>query len=62
MKKNGYYYVTLVYGSQYIEVPIHIVVESDNICIVENYTKEEKAQIGISTSYILEIYDKLVIE
>lgn len=61
-KRNGYYYVTLVYGSQYIEVPIHIVIESDNICIVENYTKEEKAQIGISTSYILEIYDKLVIE
>lgn len=54
--------MTLVYGSQYIEVPIHIVIESDNICIVENYTKEEKAQIGISTSYILEIYDKLVIE
>lgn len=65
IKKNeekGYSYVTLVYGTQYIDVPIKIEIESDNTCIVENLTKEEREKIGISTSYILELYDKLVIE
>lgn len=65
IKKNeekGYSYVTLVYGTQYLDVPIKIEIESDNTCIVENLTKEEREQIGVSTSYILELYDKLVIE
>lgn len=65
IKKNeekGYNYVTLVYGTQYIDVPIKIEIESDNICIVENLTKEEREKIGVSTSYVLELYDKLVME
>ncbi len=59
---GGYSYVTLVYGTQYVNVPIKIVLESDNICIVENLTNEEKEKIGVDTSFILEMYDKLVIE
>lgn len=65
IKKNeekGYSYVTLVYGTQYIDVPIKIEIESDNTCIVDNLTKEEKEKLGISTSYVLDLYDKLVIE
>lgn len=65
IKKNeekNYDYVTLVYGTQYIEVPINIVIESDNICIVENLSKEEKEKLGITTTFILELYDKLLIE
>lgn len=61
-KEKNYNYVTLVYGTQYIEVPIKIVIESDNICIVDNLTREEKDGLGITTTYILELYDKLLID
>lgn len=61
-EEKNYKYVTLVYGTQYIDVPINIIIESDNICIVENLSKEERSELGITTSYILELYDKLVIE
>lgn len=61
-EEKGYNYVTLVYGTQYIEVPINIIIESDNVCIVDNLSKEEKEKFGISTTFILELYDKLLIE
>lgn len=61
-EEKNYKYVTLVYGTQYIDVPIKIVIESDNICIVDNLSKEEKSNLGITSSFILELYDKLVIE
>ncbi|MDO4282133.1 MAG: HlyD family efflux transporter periplasmic adaptor subunit [Clostridia bacterium] len=61
-EEKGYSYVTLVYGTQYIEVPIKVSIESDNVCIVENLSKEEKEKLGITTTFILELYDKLLIE
>ncbi len=60
--EKNYDYVTLVYGSQYVEVPIEIVIEKDGFCVVENVENSIKEQLGLSTYFILENYDKIVIE
>lgn len=60
--KNNINYVTLVTGGEYVEVPIKIAISNETICIAENYTDDEKQQLGISCEYILERYDQLVIE
>ena len=59
---ENYDYVTLVNGGRYLPVPVNIISSSDTVCIVENFTSEQKEHFGITSNAILELYDILVIE
>ena len=60
--EKGYLYVTMVYGADYVKVPIEIVASSDSIYIVKNVDKEKLKQSGIDSRFGLELYDELVLE
>lgn len=57
-----YNYVLMVYGTDYIKIPIEIITKSDSIAIVENVDKEEYKKYGLDDSFKLELYDELIIE
>lgn len=59
---NNYPYVLMVYGTDYVKVPINIVSKSDSIALVENVDKEVYEKYNLDTTFILELYDELVIE
>ncbi len=61
-EENGHKYVLMVYGAEYVKVPVKIVTSSDSIAIVENYSNEEKEKMGYDTTFKLELYDELVIQ
>lgn len=60
--EKGYDYVLMVYGAEYVKVPIKIVASSDSIVIADNYSKEEIEAMGLDNRFKLELYDELVIE
>lgn len=60
--EDTYYYVTLVNGGQYMDIPIKIVSSSDTVCIVENFSKEERESLNITTTSTLQMYDVLVVQ
>ncbi|MBO5477925.1 MAG: hypothetical protein J6A15_09270 [Clostridia bacterium] len=60
--EKGYDYVLMVYGAEYVKVPIKIVASSDSIVIADNYSKEEIEAMGLDSRFKLELYDELVIE
>ena len=57
-----YNYVLLVYGTDYIRVPVSIIAQSDSIAIVENVDNEEYEKYNLDSTFKLEVYDELVIE
>ena len=57
-----YNYVLLVYGTDYIRVPVRIIAQSDSIAIVENVDNEEYEKYNLDSTFKLEVYDELVIE
>lgn len=59
---SNYQYVLMVYGTDYVKVPINIVSKSDSIALVENVDKEVYEKCNLDTTFILELYDELVIE
>ena len=61
-EEKGYSYVLMVYGADYVEVPVKILQSSDSIAIVENLTQEELNSIGYTKGFVLELYDELVIQ
>ena len=56
-----YNYVTLVYGGQYINIPVKIISSDENISIVENYSPEELEKLGITSNNKLSLYDIIVV-
>lgn len=60
--EKGYDYVLMVYGAEYVKVPIKIVASSDSIVIADNYSKDEIEAMGLDNRFKLELYDELVIE
>ena len=56
-----YKYVTLVYGGQYIDIPVKIISSDENISIVENYTEDELKELGITSDTKLSLYDIIVV-
>ncbi len=61
-EEKGYHYVLMVYGAEYVEVPINILQSSDSIAIVDNLSQEELDNIGYDRGFILELYDELIIQ
>lgn len=59
---NRYKYVTLVYGGQYIDIPVKILNSDENISIVKNYTPEELKEMGIESNSKLSLYDIIVVQ
>lgn len=57
-----YKYVLMVYGTDYVKIPINIITQSDSIAIVENVDKEEYKKYNLDDSFKLELYDELIIE
>ncbi len=60
--ENNQKYVLMVYGTDYVEVPITINESSDSIAIVDNLTKEEKEKYGFDSRFTLELFDELIIK
>lgn len=60
--EKGYKYVLMVYGAEYVKVPINLVASSDSIAIADNLSKDELDKIGLDGKFKLELYDELVIE
>ena len=52
----------MVYGKDYVEVPVNIIAKSDSIAIVENASNEVYEKYNLDTTFKLELYDELVIE
>lgn len=61
-ENENYSYVTMVYGTQYVNVPVIVKEKSDSIAIVENYSGKEVEDFGLDPTFKLEYYDELVIE
>lgn len=59
---SGYKYVLMVYGTEYVKVPINITSSSDSIAIVENLPKDQVTKLGLNPTFKLELYDELVIQ
>ena len=59
---QNYDYVLMVYGTDYKRVAVNIKRKSDSIAIVENVDKNTAESYGLDTSFVLEMYDELVIE
>lgn len=59
---TGMNYVRMVYGAEYVSVPVKITNQSDSIALVENVDKETAEKNGFDTTFKLELYDELVIE
>lgn len=57
-----YKFVTLVYGGQYIDIPVKVINSDENISIVENYTTEELTQLGLTKNATLSRYDIIVVQ
>lgn len=60
--EKNYDYVLMVYGTDYKRVAVNIKRKSDSIAIVENVDKSTAESYGLDTSFVLEMYDELVIE
>ncbi len=60
--EQNYDYVLMVYGTDYKRVAVNIKRKSDSIAIVENVDKSTAESYGLDTSFVLEMYDELVIE
>lgn len=58
----GYKYVILIYGGNYIQIPINIKSEDDNIAIVENFSDDDYKKYNLTKGFKLSIYDILVID
>ena len=59
---QGYDYVLLVYGADYVRVPVKIISQSDSIALVENVEESEYKKYNLDTTFKIELYDELVIE
>lgn len=61
-EEMGYEYVLMVYGTDYVRVPIKIIAKSDSIALVENVSEDEYKKYNLDSTFKLELYDELVIE
>lgn len=61
-EEMGYEYVLMVYGTDYVRVPIKTIAKSDSIALVENVSDDEYKKYNLDSTFKLELYDELVIE
>lgn len=49
------------YG-QYVDIPVKIIKNNENYCVIANYTKSELKELGLSCKNTLKVYDRLIIQ
>lgn len=55
-------YVKVIRGTDYQTIPVIVNVKNENYIVVKNYTNEELEQIGLTSKYKLELYDRIIVE
>lgn len=59
--EKGYNYVTAIHIGQYLDIPVDIEIESDNVCIVKNMSDENLEKYNLdSPSEELKVYDQII--
>lgn len=61
-ENKKYKYVTLVYGGQYIDIPVKLLSKDENITIITNYSEDELKELGFERNTKISRYDIVVIE
>ena len=59
-KEKNYSYVTMLHAGEYIDIPVDIIIESDNVCIIDNMSKEDIEKLGIESKTSIELYDQII--
>lgn len=59
--EKNYKYVTMLTAGEYIDIPIEILIESDNVCIIENMSKDKQKELGIEYKASIELYDQIIV-
>lgn len=57
---NGIDYVKVIKNESFVEIPVNVKIESDNMCIVENLSDDDKKAKNITSTDTLGIYDQVV--
>lgn len=55
-------YVTVIRGTEYQNIPVIVKVKNENYVVVKNYTEEQLKDIGLTSQYELELYDRIIVE
>ncbi len=55
-------YVTAIRGTEYQAIPVIVKVKNENYVVVKNYTDEQLKDIGLTSKYELELYDRIIVE
>lgn len=55
-------YVKVIRGTEYKAIPVIVKVENGNYVVVKNYTEEQLKDIGLTSKYELELYDRIIVE
>jgi hypothetical protein len=46
--------------NKYLNIPVKTLLKLEEFSLVDNYTKEERTNMNLSTIVILEVYDRIV--
>ncbi len=58
-EKSYYYVLALKYGN-YVEIPVKLMISSDNISIITKMDDEEKTTLDLKSVYDVKLYDRIV--
>ena len=50
----------MLHAGEYIDIPVDIIIESDNVCIIDNMSKEDLEKLGIESKTSIELYDQII--
>ena len=62
--ENNINYVRVISGGEYIDVPVKVIITSDTVSIVENYTKDELNNLDFNVNALknnISLYDILMV-
>lgn len=57
---NNVTYIKVIKNGEYLDIPVKIVIESDNMCIVKNLDDDQKKESNITSNYTLDLYDRVI--
>jgi len=56
------YYISVIDYNGHENIPIKLKLKNDNYAVVSNYTDDELAELGLTSAYDLQLYDRIIIE
>lgn len=60
-KKDEISYVKVIKYGKYSEIPVKILKQNEDYCIIDNYTNSEIKEKGLKREYSIKVYDRLVV-